>query len=138
MNFDDWIKVCESAGEKIDAPETAYAEMLPLIEDFTKEYFIVLSLNSKNKIIAKQVISIGCLNSNVVHPREVFKFAIMNSACNIIIGHNHPSGDPTPSREDIDITTHIRDGGKILGIPLLDHIVIGDNRHFSMKEAGHI
>ncbi len=138
MNFDDWIKVCESAGHEINEPETAYAEMLPLIEDFTKEYFIVLSLNSKNKIIARQVISIGSLNQTIVHPREVFKFAIMNSACSIVVGHNHPSGDPVPGPEDIKLTNRLKDVGKMLDIPLLDHIIIGNNQHCSMKEARHI
>lgn len=139
MNFDDWCKVCEQANEhKIGAPEAAYAEMLPLIEDFTKEYFIVMSLNTKNQIIAKQIISIGSLNANIVHPREVFKFAITNSAANILVGHNHPSGDPVPSKEDIAITKKLCEGGAMLGIPVLDHVIVGDNRHFSMKEAGYL
>ena len=78
------------------------------------------------------------LNANVVHPREVFKLALAESAAHIIVAHNHPSGDPTPSREDIEITKKLAETGNIMGITLLDHVIIGDGRHFSLKEAGHI
>lgn len=78
------------------------------------------------------------LNANIVHPREVFKLALAESAAHIIVAHNHPSGDPAPSREDIEITKKLVQTGIIMGITLLDHIIIGDGRHFSMKEAGHI
>jgi DNA repair protein RadC len=78
------------------------------------------------------------LNANVVHPREVFKMALAESAAHIIVAHNHPSGDPAPSREDIEITKKLVETGSIMGITVLDHVIIGDGRHFSMKEAGHI
>lgn len=78
------------------------------------------------------------LNANIVHPREVFRFALIESANHIIVAHNHPSGDPTPSREDIEITKKLVETGRIMGITLLDHVIIGDCRHFSMKEAGYI
>jgi DNA repair protein RadC len=77
-------------------------------------------------------------NANVVHPREVFKTALAVSAAHIIVVHNHPSGDPTPSREDIEVTKKLIEAGKIIGVDVLDHVIIGDGRHFSMKEAGHI
>jgi len=103
-----------------------------------KEHFVELCLDTKNQIIREDTISIGSLNANVVHPIEVFRTALIESAAHIIVAHNHPSGDPTPSREDIDITKKLVETGKIMGIEVLDHVIIGDCRHFSMKEAGHI
>jgi len=100
--------------------------------------FILLCLDTKNQVIRQETISIGSLNSNVVHPREVFKTAVLNSAAHVIISHNHPSGDPIPSREDIDLTKKLVESGNIMGITLLDHVIIGDFRHFSLKEAGNI
>ena len=93
-----------------------------------------------NKCLINQVNSEPylLLNANIVHPREVFKLALAESAAHIIVVHNHPSGDPTPSREDIEITKKLVETGNIMGITLLDHVIIGDGRHFSMKEAGHI
>lgn len=107
------------------------------MEDFRhlkQEYFKVIYLDTKNKIINDENISIGSLNASIVHPREVFKNAVKKSANSIIIMHNHPSGDPAPSREDIDITRRIRKSGELLGITLLDHIIIGDHRYISFKE----
>lgn len=100
--------------------------------------FIELCLDTKNQIIREDIISVGSLNANIVHPREVFKLALAESAAHIIVAHNHPSGDPTPSREDIEITKKLAETGNIMGITVLDHVIIGDGRHFSMKEAGHI
>lgn len=99
-----------------------------------QECFKVIYLDTKNKIINDENISIGSLNASIVHPREVFKNAVKKSANSIIIMHNHPSGDPAPSREDIDITRRIRKSGELLGISLLDHIIIGDHRYISFKE----
>ncbi len=99
-----------------------------------KECFKVIYLDTKNKIINDENISIGSLNASIVHPREVFKNAVKKSANSIIIMHNHPSGDPAPSREDIDITKRISKSGELLGITLLDHIIIGDHRYISFKE----
>jgi DNA repair protein RadC len=103
-----------------------------------KETFVELCLDTKNQVIRESTVSIGSLNANIVHPREVFRFALIESAAHIIVAHNHPSGDPTPSREDIEITKKLTETGKIMGIDVLDHVIIGDGRHFSMKEAGHI
>ena len=124
--------------DNTDCPDRAVAAAITLIEDMTKEYFILLNLDTKNKVVSRQVISIGSLNANIVHPREVFKAAILASAAHIIVLHNHPSGDPVPSREDIEITNRLREAGKILGIDLLDHVIIGAGRNYSLKEAGHI
>ena len=123
---------------KISSPEDVYRLLYPQLREQKKEFFISICLDTKNQIISKETISIGSLNANVVHPREVFKSALLASAAHIIVVHNHPSGDPTPSREDIEITKKLVETGTIMGIAVLDHIIIGDGRHFSMKEAGHI
>jgi len=123
---------------KINSPEDVYRLLYPQFREQKKEFFISIALNTKNQIISKDTISIGSLNANIVHPREVFKAAILASAAHIIVSHNHPSGDPTPSREDIEITKKLVEAGKIMSIDVLDHVILGDGRHFSMKEAGHI
>ena len=103
-----------------------------------REHFFALLLNSKGKIISKEEISIGELSSTVVHPREVFSPAIKKSAAAVIFVHNHPSGDPTPSREDVDTTKRLMEGGEILGIRVLDHIVIGNGVFKSLKKENLI
>ncbi|CAG0952951.1 MAG: DNA repair protein RadC [Candidatus Methanoperedens sp.] len=124
--------------QKINSPEDVYRRIYPKMREQKKELFIELCLDTKNRVIKEETISVGSLNANIVHPREVFKLALAESAAHIIVAHNHPSGDPTPSREDIEITKKLVDTGTIMGITLLDHVIIGDGRHFSMKEAGHI
>lgn len=123
---------------RVSSPEDVYRLIYPRVREQKKEMFIELCLDTKNRIIREDTISVGSLNANVVHPREVFKLALAVSAASIIVVHNHPSGDPTPSREDIEITKKIAQTGDIMGITVLDHVIIGDGRHFSMKEAGHI
>jgi DNA repair protein RadC len=123
---------------KISSPEDVYRRLFPRMREQKKEMFIELCLDTKNQILKEEVISVGSLNANVVHPREVFKLALTESAAHIIVAHNHPSGDPAPSREDIEITKKLVETGNIMGITVLDHVIIGDGRHFSMKEAGHI
>lgn len=123
---------------KISSPEDVYRRLFPRMREQKKEMFIELCLDTKNQILKEEVISVGSLNANVVHPREVFKLALTESAAHIIVAHNHPSGDPAPSREDIEITKKLVETGNIMGIIVLDHVIIGDGRHFSMKEAGHI
>jgi len=123
---------------KISSPEDVYRRLFPRMREQKKEMFIELCLDTKNQILKEEIISVGSLNANVVHPREVFKLALTESAAHIIVAHNHPSGDPTPSREDIEITKKLVETGNIMGITVLDHVIIGDGRHFSMKEAGHI
>ncbi|MDK2821002.1 MAG: repair protein RadC [Clostridia bacterium] len=103
-----------------------------------REYFRTVSLNIKNYVLAVDNVSIGGLNSSLAHPREVFKDPIRRSAASIILAHNHPSGDPTPSKEDIEVTKRLSEAGKILGINVLDHLIIGDGRFVSLKERNLI
>ncbi|MBZ0182279.1 MAG: DNA repair protein RadC [Melioribacteraceae bacterium] len=119
---------------KITSPEDVAKIFIPLLKDEIKEHFFVLCLNSANKIIKYENISIGNLNSSVVHPREVFKVAIDNNSANIIVLHNHPSGNPEPSNEDISITKKLVESGKILGIEIFDHIIIAGNQYLSFVE----
>ena len=128
----------EEVKPKVNSPEDVYRRIYPRMREQKKENFIELCLDTKNQIIREETISIGSLNANVVHPREVFKTALAVSAAHIIVAHNHPSGDPTPSREDIEVTKKLIEAGQIIGVDVLDHVIIGDGRHFSMKEAGHI
>lgn len=101
-----------------------------------KEHFKAVLLNIKNHVISIEDISVGSLNTSIVHPREVFKPAIRRSSASIILVHNHPSGDPTPSREDIEVTQRLVESGKILGISVLDHVIIGNGSIVSLKEEG--
>ena len=101
-----------------------------------KEYFVALNLNSKNQLIREVLISVGSLSTSVVHPREVFNPAVKDSSAAILFLHNHPSGDPAPSREDRECTSRLCQAGKILGIRVLDHIVVGFDDYFSFADAG--
>jgi DNA repair protein RadC len=101
-----------------------------------KEHFVCLFLNTKNHIVGQETLSMGSLNASIVHPREVFRAAIKRSSASIICVHNHPSGDPTPSSEDIQLTQRLVEAGEIIGIDVLDHIVIGDHSFVSLKEQG--
>ncbi len=120
--------------KKITTPGDVAEIFIPLLRDELKERFIVVCLNSANKIIKYEVISIGNLNSSVVHPREIFKTAIENSSASIILLHNHPSGNPEPSKEDISITMKLVDAGKLLNIPVFDHLIIAGNKFASFVE----
>ncbi|HCB93737.1 MAG TPA: hypothetical protein DEP57_08035 [Selenomonas sp.] len=120
----------------IHGPEDAAAYVQEHLALEKKEHFCEILLNTKNHIIGWQVISVGSLTASVVHPREVFAPAVLHHAAAIIVAHNHPSGDPTPSREDIQVTQRLVKAGKIMDIQILDHIIIGDNRFVSMKEKG--
>ncbi len=101
-----------------------------------KEYFKILLLNTKNHVISREEISVGSLNASIVHPREIFNIPLRKSAASIILIHNHPSGDPSPSQEDLQVTSRLVDAGNILGITVRDHIVIGDGCYFSFREKG--
>ncbi|HOK62532.1 MAG TPA: DNA repair protein RadC [Soehngenia sp.] len=112
-----------------------------LIEEMkflTKEHFNIVLLDTKNQVISIENISIGSLNSSIVHPREVFKEAIKKSSNSIILAHNHPSGDVTPSDEDITITHRLIKSGDIIGIKVIDHIIVGNENYLSMKEKNYI
>jgi len=122
--------------EKIGNPDQVYKAitMLTNAEEEAQEVFGIFVLNIKNKIVAVHEISRGILNSSMVHPREVFKPAILHNAAAIICFHNHPSGDPEPSKDDILITHRLVEAGKIMGIEVFDHIIVGDNGYVSLKE----
>lgn len=119
---------------KITSPEDVAEIFIPLLRDEVKEKFIVICLNSANKIIKHEVISVGTLNSSLIHPREVFKFAIDNNSANVILLHNHPSGNPEPSNEDIQITKKLVDAGKIMDIQIFDHIIVAGNEFTSFVQ----
>ena len=122
----------------IKSPAEVYqaAKQLLALHEEPEEHFCILCLNTKNKIVGVHTISIGSLNASIVHPREVFKAALLNNASGIICLHNHPSGDPEPSRDDIETTHRLVNAGNILGVKVLDHVIIGDDRYVSLKEQG--
>jgi DNA repair protein RadC len=119
-------------------PADAVAAFTALLQDEPAEVFGILCLTTKHCVIAYHEISRGTLDSTLVHPREVFKGALLANAAAIIGSHNHPSGDPTPSADDIELTRRLAAAGELLGIPVLDHIIIGEGRYFSFKEAGRL
>ena len=106
--------------------------------DSRKEYFMALLLDGKNRIIKRVQISEGSLNQSIVHPREVFNVAVRESAAAMILLHNHPTGDPTPSPEDLEVTRRLSEAGQLMGIKVLDHIIIGDGAFYSFTERGHM
>lgn len=125
--------------KRITSPDSAVRlvnEFLSLSE-LPKEHFIVFTLNTKNEVAGVHTIHIGSLNSSIVHPREVFQPAILNNAASIICFHNHPSGDTSPSYEDIEVTKRLSEAGELLGIEVLDHIIVGDG-FTSLKEKGYL
>lgn len=122
----------------IRSPEDAANYMMNKMRFLTQEHFVCLFLNTKNEVVCEETIFIGSLNSSVVHPREVFNRAVKLSAAAIICLHNHPSGNTQPSREDIEVTKRLAEAGKIMGIEVLDHLIIGDKRFVSLKEKGYV
>lgn len=129
-----FIEVKESKGEKITSPEIV-VKMMKEESKIDREAFWVLHLNTRNKIIEKELVSLGIADSSLVHPREVFKKAILNGAVGIITVHNHPSGDPTPSKEDLQIWNRLGEAGKIIGIEVVDNVIITPGgEYYSWKE----
>jgi DNA repair protein RadC len=122
----------------VKTPSDAADIVMEDIRYLKKECMKVILLNIKNMVISIKDVSTGSLNSSIVHPREVFVEAIKSSSASIIVCHNHPSGDPTPSQEDINVTKRIYEAGKIIGIDLIDHIIIGDGKYISLKEKNII
>lgn len=122
----------------IRRPEDAAALFRQLIGDSEcdREMFGVLTLDTKNQPNAFQIVSVGTLNASLVHPREVYKICMLSNAASLMCFHNHPSGDPSPSKEDIEVSRHLFESGQLLSIDLLDHIIIGDGNFVSMKERG--
>ncbi len=103
-----------------------------------QECFLVMVLNSRKVLIEQKLIFLGTADSSIVHPREIFRYAIHKNASAIVLIHNHPSGNPAPSPEDIKVTKTLVDSGKLLAIPVLDHIIVGDNRYYSFADEGEI
>jgi DNA repair protein RadC len=128
----------EEEKPRISSPEAAYKYIYPKLRQQKKESFITLHLDTKNRLLREETVSVGSLNANIVHPREVFKTAIQESAAALIVAHNHPSGDPSPSQNDIDITRKLVETGRVVGIEVYDHIIIGNGRFVSLKEQNLI
>lgn len=122
----------------IHSPADVSRLLMEEMRYYDREYFCGLYLDRKGGLLCKENISIGSLSSSIVHPREVFKTAVKCSAASIIVVHNHPSGDPTPSKEDIDVTRRLVEAGKIMGIDIIDHLIIGHEQYCSLKEKGAI
>jgi DNA repair protein RadC len=117
----------------IQSPDDVNTIIQSYLNGVDREHFVIVLLNTKNGIIGINTVSVGNLSASLVHPREVFKPAIVAGAASIIVAHNHPSGDPAPSRDDINVTKRLKEAGDILGIGVLDHIIIGDGCYVSLK-----
>ncbi len=121
---------------RISTPQDARNLLLERMRYLDKEHFMVILLDTKNQVIAIEPVSVGILNSSLVHPREVFRESIRRGAAAIILAHNHPSGDPEPSRDDVEVTRRLVEAGKLLGIEVLDHLVFGEEQYVSLRERG--
>lgn len=118
----------------LSCPQDVADFLMPRLRYAAKEQFVVILLNNKNKVIGTEVVSEGSLSSSIVHPREVFAPAILHHAAAVMVAHNHPSGDPKPSIEDEEVTRLLLRSGKVLGIPMIDHVIIGDGNYYSFLE----
>jgi DNA repair protein RadC len=121
---------------RIRGPRDVYDLCAPSMRDLSQEEFRVLLVNTQHAVVREIVVTRGTLDASIVHPREVFRAAITESAAAMILVHNHPSGDPVPSAEDRDVTRQLAEAGRLIGIPVLDHVVVGDGRYVSFVEAG--
>jgi len=121
----------------IRSPKDAY-EYLKEMQYLDHEEFVVLGLNIKNEVLFKNTVFVGSLNSSIVHPRETFKALIRRSCASAIVAHNHPSGNPAPSQEDISVTKRLQEVGQLVGIEILDHIIVGQGRFISLNEKGYL
>lgn len=121
----------------VHSPQNGFDLMKQFLGDVDREHFIVMCLDTKNQPTSLNICHIGSLNSSLVHPREVFKPAILSNAASIMVGHNHPSGNPEPSQADIIMTRRLEEAGDLMGIRLLDHLIIGEDTYISLKERGN-
>jgi DNA repair protein RadC len=130
------VRAGRSRPRRVDLsnPRAVYEYLAPRLSYLDHEEFLVILLSAKNHVIGLECVSVGTLTASLVHPREVFKPAVRQSAHAVIVAHNHPSGDPTPSREDREITRRLIDAGKLIGIQVLDHIIVGADGYVSMRE----
>jgi DNA repair protein RadC len=131
------LKIGEEILPKVESVKDVVAQFSYLREK-QREHLAALYLNARNEIVFKKHLFVGTLDANICHPREIFKHAVEQNAASVILVHNHPSGDPTPSKADLEITKRIREAGKIMGIDVLDHVIISKNKVFSFKEKGLI
>ncbi len=116
------------------APEDIFRLVLPLLGTSHKEHVILISFDNRNRVLGTDIVAVGTLNTNLVHPREVFETAIRHHAASVVISHNHPSGDPNPSEADLAVTKRLAEAGKIMGIELLDHVIISTTSFYSFRE----
>ncbi len=130
------LATCTANRPAVNSPADAAALLMESMRHLDREHFNTLILNTKNQVLAIEPVSVGSLNSSLVHPREIFKAPLRRSAAAVVLTHNHPSGDPTPSPEDVEVTRRLVEAGRILGIEVLDHVIIGDNRYCSLRERG--
>ena len=127
-----------SQRQVVSAPEDAANIFWGYLNGADREHFVMMGLTIKGRVIGIHTVSIGTLDSTLVHPREVFKAAILMNAASIVVAHNHPSGDSEPSSADIEITKVLHNAGRLLHVELLDHLVLGDKEFYSMKKRGHL
>ena len=123
-------------GQRFTSSQEVFRHFHERLRDRKKEVFLTLLLDSKNRVLREIQVSEGSLNASIVHPREVFGPVVRESAAAVLFVHNHPSGDPTPSREDLELTTRLRDAGTLMGVRVLDHIIIGCERYMSFADQG--
>jgi DNA repair protein RadC len=132
-----WDRSAQNGAKQIIAtPEEAYNELKGLSRGKKKEHFWAILLDTRSRIIKSVEVSVGSLDTSIVHPREVFKEAIAASSSSVIVAHNHPSGNPEPSQDDIKLSRRLKEAGELVGIELVDHIIIGDGRYLSLKREG--
>lgn len=125
-----------ATGQVVKGPDDVFREALARLKGKKKEYFLTVLLDTRNRVIETHEVSKGDLDSSIVHPREAFRQAMLRSASSIVLVHNHPSGDPEPSEEDVKLTRRLLQASEIVGIPVLDHLVVCDTRFVSMKAKG--
>jgi DNA repair protein RadC len=135
FEFNKRHNLAKQNGKPIKSAKDVYEYASAKLDGMSQEFFMILHLDSKNRIVKNETVSIGTLNASLIHPREVFKSAIRESANSIILVHNHPSGDPQPSKEDEEITERLFDAGELLNIKVLDHVIIGNEKYYSFKES---
>lgn len=124
---------------RIKMAKDAVGLFLTFLQESDREQFFLLCLSTKNEPTAIHTVSVGSLDASIVHPREVFKTAILANSASVIVAHNHPSGDPTPSQPDLEVTKRLQEAGELLGITVLDHIIVGtEGAYVSLKEGGYM
>lgn len=132
-----WLREDDGVLPAIESAQDA-ADQVPELRRARKEHFLALYLNARNQLIAKETVSVGTLTANLVHPREVFQPAVASAAASVLLVHNHPSGDPAPSPEDLALTRRLVEAGELMGITVLDHVIVGAASHVSLKDLGHL